>query len=52
MTLLPEFPDNVEETRVTLHAYAHAAGSIPRAFGAVHPKWWHISLKVLAPPVS
>lgn len=43
---LPPLSDDVEPTRATLHAYAHAVGAIPRAHGAAHPKWWHISLKL------
>ena len=43
---LPPLPANWENTRATLHAYAHAAGSVPRALAEAHPKWWHVSLKV------
>lgn len=43
---LPPLPDDWERTRSTLHAYAHAAGSVPRALAEAHPKWWHVSLKV------
>ncbi len=39
--------ENFEPTRATLHNYANAIGVIPRAFGIPHPKWWHISLKVV-----
>jgi hypothetical protein len=46
MAPLPALPEDWEPTRATLHAYAHAVGSIPRAHGITHPKWWHISLKV------
>jgi hypothetical protein len=42
----PALPEDFEPTRATLHSYARAVGSIPRAHGIVHPKWWHISLKV------
>ncbi len=43
--MLNPLPENVEPTRATLHAYAHAVGAIPRAHGIHHPRWWHISLK-------
>jgi len=46
MAGLPHFPADFEGTRKTLHAYAQAAGVIPRAHAAFHPKWWHASLKV------
>jgi hypothetical protein len=35
-----------EPTRETLHWYSKAVGVVPRAHAQVHPKWWHISLKV------
>ncbi|MBU1228238.1 MAG: hypothetical protein KJ698_13630 [Actinobacteria bacterium] len=38
--------DAVEPTRATLHAYAKAVGTIPRAHGIAHPKWWHAALAV------
>ena len=44
---LPPLPGDWEKTRATLHAYAHAVDAIPRAHGVVHPKWWHVSLKVI-----
>lgn len=37
---------NFEPTRQTLHLYSNAIGVVPRAHGIVHPKWWHISLKL------
>ena len=37
-----------EPTRDTLHFYSRAVGVVPRAHAAFHPKWWHISLKVLS----
>ncbi len=48
MTAEPFFPslDGFEPTRKTLHLYAQAIGSVPRAHGIAHPQWWHISLKV------
>ncbi len=36
-----------EPTRDTLHWYSKAVGVIPRAHASFHPKWWHISLKVV-----
>lgn len=42
----PVLPDDWEETRATLHAYAQGVGAVTRAHGISHPKWWHISLKV------
>lgn len=46
MAVLPELPDDWEPTRASLHAYALAIDAIPRTHGVVHPRWWHISLKV------
>ena len=43
---LPSLTAEFEPTRATLHAYARAAGALPRAHGVPHPKWWHLSLKV------
>ena len=43
---LPDLPATWEETRATLHAYAHGVGAIPRAHGEAHPKWWHLGLTV------
>lgn len=45
---MPFFPslDGFGPTRETLHLYAQAIGVIPRVHAIVHPKWWHISLKV------
>jgi len=45
LPLVP-MPEDWEDTRATLHAYANAVGVIPRAFAIPHPKWWHISLEV------
>jgi len=36
-----------EETKATLHAYSKVVRAVPRAHAVPHPKWWHISLKVL-----
>ena len=44
--VFPALPAEYEPTRETLHAYARAVGSVPRAHGIAHPLWWHISLKV------
>ena len=43
---LPELPASWEDTRATLHAYAHGVSAIPRTHAAPHPKWWHVSLAV------
>ena len=45
--LFPEFGD-WEPTRQTLHWYSKAVTAIPRAHAEAHPKWWHVSLKVVA----
>lgn len=37
---------NFEPTRQTLHLYSHAMSVVPRVHGIIHPKWWHISLKL------
>jgi len=42
----PALSADFEPTLATLHAYAQAVGSVPRAHGIAHPRWWHISLKV------
>jgi hypothetical protein len=36
-----------EETRDTLSGYAKAIGAIPWVLAEPHPKWWHISLKII-----
>ena len=46
MSLFPSL-DGFEPTRQTLHNYAHAVGVVPRAHATFHPKWWHISLRVM-----
>ncbi len=46
MPPFPALPEDLEPTRATLHAYAHAVGVIPRTHAISHPKWWHISLQV------
>lgn len=43
--MLEALPEDIEPTRATLHAYAHAMDAIPRAYADAHPKWWHVSLK-------
>ncbi|MDX1614357.1 MAG: DUF5996 family protein [Candidatus Promineifilaceae bacterium] len=45
-TIFPPL-DNLEPTRQTLHLYARAIGVVPRAHAEPHPKWWHISLRVV-----
>jgi hypothetical protein len=37
-----------EPTRDTLKWYSRSVGVIPRAHAESHPKWWHISLKVVS----
>jgi hypothetical protein len=46
MSLFPSL-EGFEATRKTLHNYAQAIGVIPRTHAAPHPKWWHISLRVV-----
>jgi len=36
-----------EPTRWTLQLYSRVVGAVPRAHAEFHPKWWHISLKVM-----
>ena len=45
-TAFPAMPAELEATRATLHAYAHAFGAIPRVHAIAHPRWWHVSLDV------
>lgn len=45
-TLFPAL-DDWQATRETLHFYCRAVSAIPRAHAEFHPRWWHISLKVL-----
>jgi hypothetical protein len=45
-TIFPPLTD-FEPTRQTLQWYSRAVGVIPRAHAEFHPKWWHISLKVV-----
>ena len=42
-----DLPEDWEPTRATLHNYSHVLGAIARAHAIPHPKWWHISLKVV-----
>lgn len=44
---LPPLHENFEPTRATLHAYAHGIAAVARAHAAPHPKWWHVSLRVI-----
>ena len=46
MAALAPLPTDLEPTRATLHAYAHAVGAVPRIHAIPHPRWWHISLTV------
>jgi hypothetical protein len=41
---LPDLHESWEDTRATLHAYAHGVSAIPRSHAPAHPKWWHVSL--------
>ena len=45
----PIFPslEGFEPTRRTLQLYSRVITAVPRAHGIFHPKWWHVSLKVL-----
>lgn len=45
MAFFPSLKD-FTPTRQTLHLYSQAISAIPRVHGIVHPKWWHISLKL------
>ena len=49
MTSRPIFPTlaDFEPTRGTLQLYSRIVTAVPRAHGEFHPKWWHVSLKVL-----
>ena len=38
--------ENFGPTRQTLQRYARAMSAIARVHGIIHPKWWHLSLKV------
>jgi Family of unknown function (DUF5996) len=46
MAALPPMPQNWEDTRATLHAYAKAVTALPRVHATPHPRWWHIALTV------
>ena len=39
-------PEDWEDTRATLHAYAHAASALPRALIPAHDKYWHQAMTV------
>ncbi len=39
-------PEDWEDTRATLHAYALAVSALPRALVPPDPRWWHTSLEV------
>ncbi len=39
--------EGIEPTRRTLQLYSRVITAVPRAHGTPHPKWWHVSLKVL-----
>ncbi|HNB52920.1 MAG TPA: DUF5996 family protein [Anaerolineales bacterium] len=44
--VLPTLED-WSETKATLHAYSKVVGALSRTHAIAHPKWWHISLKVV-----
>ena len=46
MAALPPMPEDWEDTRATLHAYAHAASALPRALIPAHDKYWHQAMTV------
>ena len=46
MARLPPMPEDWEDTRATLHAYALAVSALPRTLLEPHPRWWHTSFKV------
>ena len=46
MAALPPMPHDWEDTRATLHAYAHAAAALPRALAPADDKWWHVAMTV------
>lgn len=46
MAALPPMPEDWEDTRATLHAYAHAASALPRALIPAHDKFWHLAMTV------
>lgn len=45
-TIFPTL-EGFEPTRQTLQLYSRVISAVPRAHGKFHPKWWHVSLKVL-----
>lgn len=46
MTALPAMPEDWEDTRATLHAYARAASALPRALLEPDPRSWHVAFSV------
>lgn len=46
MATLPPMPQDWEETRATLHAYAHAVSALPRALIKPDSRAWHVAMSV------
>ncbi len=46
MAALPPMPEDWEDTRATLHAYAHAVAALPRALAPPDDKYWHTAMAV------
>lgn len=46
MAALPPMPEDWEDTRATLHAYAHAVAASPRALAPPDDKYWHTAMTV------
>jgi hypothetical protein len=46
MAALPPMPEDWEDTRATLHAYAHAAAALPRALTPADDKFWNVAMTV------
>jgi len=46
MSALPPMPEDWEDTRATLHAYAESAAALPRALAPPDDKFWHVAMTV------
>jgi Family of unknown function (DUF5996) len=46
MTALPPMPEDWEDTRATLQAYASVVSALPRGLLEPDPRWWHIGFSV------
>ncbi len=44
---IPQLPDDWDETRTTLQAYAQALTAIPRAAGVSDDRWTHVAMQVV-----